>query len=237
MSKAVFVGEYEFKKWKLEEVISILKKYDFDTVYLEEGVLPKSFYLHQAGFKCFAWIKFTGKTNEELAGLIGKYSGLIQGVCLDYVRCEDKFFPFGFLTLIPRLLRIKKLIRTFKELEWTACLKCEVFKGAGKDWFWFLFNELNRWFWGQPLIFMYKLFDKVLLMSYGKEYNVSELRVKETVKGIQERFSNVVPIWGTYIDKPVVDYTFYHKDIVKYSKCFCDNAFFRLGTCALESFS
>jgi len=231
--KAVFIGKYETEKWDLTNLIRILYTYKFDTVYFMEDGWNSTWSqeMRHAGFKVFCVLKFKNKSIEVLRSKIDAVRMFSDGICFDYIREENckLWNVFSIFKIMFRVNKIKFLIDLEKEKEWHCVLKCEDYSSL-------LDNELNRMFYGQSIPLFSLLFDRILLMSYHQEYKQPIYHVVELILKLQNLSKKVIPIFQTYQDNPIQDYDKYWGDVVMVTDIFTNKAYFRLGTCDLDSF-
>ena len=70
--KSTFLGEHEFNKWTQNNIINLLKHYNFDTVYVWEEDLTPTFAnkLKANGIKTMLWVEFNTKSVTEIIMLL-----------------------------------------------------------------------------------------------------------------------------------------------------------------------
>lgn len=226
--KGVFLGSYELKKWGVKKVKSVLKKYSFTHIYLHEEVLNTAKDLKSKHWKVYAWVDVGQHPIQNIIEDINTHSKHISGVCLDVIRkLTHTWLNFFKAHEVTRKVKSIKEGVTRKDLDWVGCFKCEVYDSL-------LLNIINRLFYGQSLKEMYGLFSKCLMMSYHQEYKQPLEKVFTIIEKLKKFYGRkITPIFQTYQDFPKVNYNLHWKGYEKYKK---SKAYFRLGTCKLESF-
>lgn len=259
--KGVFIGTYEFNKFGVNKIKDLVKEYNFTHLFVSEECISIEYNLVDDLRKVllkdcvncclFAWVKYKSKSEDCLVNQLLNLPHYFTGVVLDYVRVKDSCF--GLVKGVKEVNNISNIVNSVKEkckvkgFEWLACFKCEAYfpllsSGTGclsrlKEEVGVISNDFNRLCWGQSIRKHEPLFNKILLMSYHQEYNVSSENVTSLVKKLQKKYSNkIIPIWQTYQDNPTIDYELLWQDVIEESKKFKDNTYFRLGTCDLDSF-
>lgn len=215
-----------------------MKKYNFDIVYPDLSICEYYDELSKV-CKVYPWIKYRYYNINDLISLLKsmRASYKVEGFCLDYIRCKDE--DYGLKGLFYNLFLYRDLSHLTREVlgvDFHACFKQEVFNSfLGNET---LLSDLNRAMWGQNIILHKKFFSKILLMGYFQEYGVTINKMISVTKALQKKYGDkIVPIHQTYKDNPVVDYTIIWHNVIKASKEFKDNSYFRLSSCNPLSFS
>ena len=227
--KAVFVGQFECERFGFSELVRLLKKYEFDTIYLHSEVYFLS--EHFKDFNVFLWVNYHSEELESIYNKLIIFDN-IKGVLLDGVRVlDDEFGLFGLLNVFNTTLTIRDVSKRLSVLgmELQVCFKQEDYVSVSR-------SELNRLLWSQSICLVKKWVNKVLLMGYHQTYGVGLDKVVFMVNALRKKHGNkVVPIWQTFQDIPF-DYNIYWKEVKAVSGFYSDKIFFRFGTCDLKTF-